>query len=48
MEEQILTEEQTRRNRENFKKRLKDEGRLENPFAPKEPQKTRKEFHGFQ
>jgi hypothetical protein len=44
--EQELTEAQTKLNRENFKKRLKEEGRLENPFAPKVPQKNTN-FNGF-
>ena len=41
-----LTPEEEKTNRENLKARLKEEGRLENPFAPKEPQK-RSNFNGF-
>ena len=45
-QETKFTPEEEKTNRENFKKRLKDEGRLENPFAPKEPQKHTN-FNGF-
>jgi hypothetical protein len=47
MEEQILTEAEMKANRERLKEQMRAEGRLINPFE-KEPQKTRKEFHGFQ
>lgn len=46
MDEPILTEAEKKMNRENFKKRLKDEGKLDNPYATKVPQKNTN-FHGF-
>lgn len=42
-----ISEEQAKLNREEFKRRLKEEGKLENPYEKKAPQRP-KEFHGFQ
>ena len=43
-----ISEEQAKLNREEFKRRLKEEGRLE-PFQQDREKKERpKEFHGFQ
>jgi hypothetical protein len=42
-----LSEEQARKNRDDFKARLKADGKLENPFEKKATERP-KEFHGFQ
>ena len=43
----VISEEQAKLNREDFKRRMKAEGKLDNPYENK-PQERHEEFHGFQ
>jgi hypothetical protein len=43
-----ISEAEAKKNREAFRQRMKDEGKLEPFHQPKEAQRPKEEFHGFQ
>jgi preprotein translocase subunit SecD len=45
---QEISEAEAKKNREAFRQRMKDEGKLEPFEQQKEAQRPKEEFHGFQ